>query len=307
MESPHYDTLVTPTDGENITLHDGALQVPDRPIVPFIEGDGIGRDIWAAASAVFEASVEKAYGGQREIVWFEVLAGEKAFDATGDWLPQDTLTAIQHHLVAIKGPLTTPVGGGIRSLNVALRQKLDLFACVRPVRWFEGVPSPVLQPGLVDMTIFRENTEDIYAGLEVEASIRRETQARIDRDRAKAEYARLRGQDPDSISRKALEEAEFSLQSAEEALLVAGFVQRKAKLDKKAAENAIKELEARHEESKTRVDEHRILAPLDGVVASLGDGQLDLGLVQVELGHRALLVASLHDLETALAALGGAP
>ena len=145
------------------------LDVPDRPIIPFIEGDGIGPDIWRAASAVFEAAVEKAYGDERRIEWFEVLAGRKAFDRTGDWLPDDTLRAIRHHRVAIKGPLTTPVGGGIRSLNVALRQQLDLFACVRPVRWFEGVPSPVRQPDLVDMTIFRENTEDIYAGIEWEA------------------------------------------------------------------------------------------------------------------------------------------
>ena len=167
--SPAYDTLSTPAGGEDIRMAGNRLDVPDRPIIPFIEGDGIGPDIWHAASAVFEAAVEKAYGGARRIVWFEVLAGQKAFDRTGDWLPADTLRAIRHHLVAIKGPLTTPVGGGIRSLNVALRQKLDLFACVRPVRWFEGVPSPVRQPDLVDMTIFRENTEDIYAGIEWEA------------------------------------------------------------------------------------------------------------------------------------------
>ncbi len=167
--SPAYDTLSTPAGGENIRMAGSRLDVPDRPIIPFIEGDGIGPDIWRAASAVLEAAVEKAYVGARRIVWFEVLAGQKAFDRTGDWLPADTLRAIRHHLVAIKGPLTTPVGGGIRSLNVALRQQLDLFACVRPVRWFEGVPSPVRQPDLVDMTIFRENTEDIYAGIEWEA------------------------------------------------------------------------------------------------------------------------------------------
>ena len=167
--TPSYDTLTTPTDGDSITLLDGELQIPDRPIIPFIEGDGIGPDIWAAAKAVFDAAVEKAYGGSRRISWFEVYAGEKAFDVTGNWLPEDTLAALRHHLVAIKGPLTTPVGGGFRSLNVALRQKLDLFACVRPVRWFEGVPSPVKRPDLCDMVIFRENTEDIYAGIEWQA------------------------------------------------------------------------------------------------------------------------------------------
>ena len=167
--SPAYDSLCTPSGGETIRMAGERLDVPDRPIIPFIEGDGIGPDIWRAASAVLEAAVEKAYGDERRIAWFEVLAGQKAFDRTGEWLPADTLRAIRHHRVAIKGPLTTPVGGGIRSLNVALRQKLDLFACVRPVRWFEGVPSPVRQPDLVDMTIFRENTEDIYAGIEWEA------------------------------------------------------------------------------------------------------------------------------------------
>ena len=163
-----YGGLSAPMKGEAIELSDGALNVPDNPIIPFIEGDGIGPDIWSAAQAVLEAAVEKAYGSSRSIVWFEVLAGEKANETLGNWLPDETLEAIKDHLVAIKGPLTTPVGGGIRSLNVALRQKLDLFACVRPVRWFEGVPSPVLRPELVDMTIFRENTEDIYAGIEWE-------------------------------------------------------------------------------------------------------------------------------------------
>ena len=167
--APTYDDLETPADGEAITLEGGELQVPDRPIIPFIEGDGTGPDIWAASKAVFDAAVAKAYGGDREIVWFEVYAGEKANDVVGSWLPDDTLEAIRHHLVAIKGPLTTPVGGGFRSLNVALRQKLDLFACVRPVRWFEGVPSPVKDPSAVDMVIFRENTEDIYAGIEWKA------------------------------------------------------------------------------------------------------------------------------------------
>ena len=152
-----------------ITMTDAGLAVPDQPIIPFIEGDGTGPDIWAASVRVLDAAVEAAYGGDRQIAWREVLAGEKAFDQTGEWLPQETLDVIEAHLVAIKGPLTTPVGGGIRSLNVALRQQLDLYACVRPVRWFTGVPSPVKDPGAVDMVIFRENTEDIYAGIEFEA------------------------------------------------------------------------------------------------------------------------------------------
>ncbi len=144
------------------------LAVPSDPIIPFIEGDGIGPDIWAAAVRVFDAAVEKAYGGDRSIAWKEVLAGQKAFDETGFWLPDETVDAFSEYLVGIKGPLTTPVGGGIRSLNVALRQILDLYACVRPVRWFEGVPSPVKDPGAVDMVIFRENTEDVYAGMELQ-------------------------------------------------------------------------------------------------------------------------------------------
>jgi isocitrate dehydrogenase len=152
-----------------IRLEGGALIVPDHPIVPFIEGDGTGPDIWRASRRVLDASVEKAYGGRRLIAWREVLAGEKAKNQVNDWLPAETLDAIRSHLVAIKGPLTTPVGGGIRSLNVALRQQLDLYACVRPVRWFEGVPSPVKDPGAVDMVIYRENTEDIYAGIEYQA------------------------------------------------------------------------------------------------------------------------------------------
>jgi isocitrate dehydrogenase len=152
--------------GSKITINNGKLNVPNDPIMPFIEGDGIGPDIWASASRVLDAAVEKAYGGERKIHWKEVLAGEKAFKATGEWLPNETLETIEEYLVAIKGPLTTPVGGGIRSLNVALRQKLDLYACVRPVQYFAGVPSPVKHPELVDMIIFRENTEDIYAGIE---------------------------------------------------------------------------------------------------------------------------------------------
>ena len=152
-----------------ITMTPDGLSVPDQPILPFIEGDGIGPDIWAAASRVLDAAVEKAYNGDRKIEWREVLAGQKAFDATGSWLPDETLDVIREHLVAIKGPLTTPVGGGIRSLNVALRQILDLYVCLRPVRYFEGVPSPVKHPEDVDVVIFRENTEDIYAGIEFEA------------------------------------------------------------------------------------------------------------------------------------------
>jgi isocitrate dehydrogenase len=153
-----------------ISMGDTGLNVPDDPIVPFIEGDGIGPDIWAASVRVFDAAVEKAYGGAKKIAWKEVLAGEKAFNATGSWLPDETVDAFSEYLVGIKGPLTTPVGGGIRSLNVALRQTLDLYACVRPVRWFNGVPSPVKNPGQVDMVIFRENTEDVYAGKELEAN-----------------------------------------------------------------------------------------------------------------------------------------
>jgi isocitrate dehydrogenase len=152
--------------GNKISMVNGKLNVPNDPIIPFIEGDGTGVDIWAASRRVLEAAVQKAYKGQKSIVWREVLAGEKAFNQTGEWLPNETLEVVREYLIAIKGPLTTPVGGGIRSLNVALRQELDLYACIRPVRWFTGVPSPMLRPGDVDMVIFRENTEDIYAGIE---------------------------------------------------------------------------------------------------------------------------------------------
>ena len=154
--------------GTPITMGPDGLKVPNDPIIPFIEGDGIGPDIWAAAVRVFDAAVEKAYDGERSIAWTEVLAGEKAYSETGSWLPEETVSAFTEFLVGIKGPLTTPIGGGIRSLNVALRQILDLYACVRPIRWFEGVPSPVKNHGLVDMVIFRENTEDVYAGKELE-------------------------------------------------------------------------------------------------------------------------------------------
>ncbi|MGE7611596.1 NADP-dependent isocitrate dehydrogenase [Paenibacillus sp. NPDC101420] len=155
-----------PTEGEQITIKEGKLQVPNNPIIPFIEGDGTGRDIWKASKRVLDAAVTKAYGGTKQIAWYEVFAGEKAFNTYGEWLPNDTLEAIREYFVAIKGPLTTPIGGGIRSLNVALRQELDLYVCLRPVRYFQGVPSPVKRPELVDMVIFRENTEDIYAGIE---------------------------------------------------------------------------------------------------------------------------------------------
>jgi len=154
------------SDAQKMRMEGGELIVPNNPIIPFIEGDGIGPDIWKASVQVFDSAVSKTYDGTRKIGWIEVLAGEKSFEATGEWLPQKTLDTIKSHLVAIKGPLTTPIGGGFRSLNVALRQKLDLYSCVRPVHWFEGVPSPVKEPGLVDMVIFRENTEDIYAGIE---------------------------------------------------------------------------------------------------------------------------------------------
>ena len=158
--------LEMPNRGEKIEMRGGGLHVPDHPVIPFIEGDGTGPDIWRASVRVLDAAVEKLYGGQRKLEWFEVYAGEKAYNKFGEWLPADTLVALREYLVSIKGPLTTPIGGGIRSLNVALRQELDLYVCLRPVRYFDGVPSPVKRPELVDMVIFRENTEDIYAGIE---------------------------------------------------------------------------------------------------------------------------------------------
>ncbi|HEY4613332.1 MAG TPA: isocitrate/isopropylmalate family dehydrogenase, partial [Bacteroidota bacterium] len=165
---PHYAKLTPPSQGEKITVANGTLNVPNKPIITFIEGDGTGPDIWRASQRVFDTAVQKAYGGKKTIVWFEVYAGEKANAVYGPntWLHDDTLEAIKEHIVSIKGPLTTPVGSGIRSINVTLRQMLDLYVCLRPVRYFEGVPSPVKHPELVDMTIFRENTEDIYAGIE---------------------------------------------------------------------------------------------------------------------------------------------
>ena len=161
-----FNGIEVPADGQKITVDGDRLKVPDRPIIPFIEGDGIGRDIWRASQRVFDAAVEKAFDGKRSVAWFEIFAGEKAFNAFGEWLPEDSVKAIAEFAVAIKGPLTTPVGGGIRSLNVTLRQVLDLYACVRPVRYFEGVPSPVKLPERVNVVIFRENTEDVYAGIE---------------------------------------------------------------------------------------------------------------------------------------------
>jgi isocitrate dehydrogenase len=163
---PQFAHLKPPTEGTPLTRRDGRLIVPDDPVVPFIEGDGTGPDIWRASVRVFDAAVGKAYGGRRRVVWFEVLAGEKARDAVGEWLPADTIEAVKAYRIAIKGPLTTPVGGGIRSLNVTLRQVLDLYACVRPVRYFQGTPAPVKHPEHMNVVIFRENTEDVYAGIE---------------------------------------------------------------------------------------------------------------------------------------------
>src|ERR1700693_12825 len=165
-----YEHIKVPSDGKKITLGaNHTLKVPDRPIIPFIEGDGTGPDIWRASQYVFDNAVKKIYGGKRQIAWMEVFAGEKPFNQWKNWLPDETVEAFREFLVGIKGPLTTPIGGGIRSLNVALRQMLDIYVCLRPVRWFRGVPSPVRHPEKVDMVIFRENTEDIYAGIEFEA------------------------------------------------------------------------------------------------------------------------------------------
>jgi isocitrate dehydrogenase len=161
-----YKYIKVPNSGEKITYKNGKINVPNNPIIPFIEGDGIGPDIWAASQRVLDAAVKKAYSGDKKIEWMEIFTGEKSFNLTGEWLPQETLDAIKEYRVAIKGPLTTPVGGGMRSLNVALRQKLDLYTCLRPVKYYDGTPSPVKEPELVDMIIFRENTEDIYAGIE---------------------------------------------------------------------------------------------------------------------------------------------
>ncbi|MGE4159008.1 MAG: NADP-dependent isocitrate dehydrogenase [Planctomycetota bacterium] len=182
-------TAATQPAGDRIVMKNGVLQVPDRPVIPFIEGDGTGPDIWKASVAVIDAAVEKAYKGKKKIAWHEVLAGEKAFNAVKNWLPDETVETIDKYLVAIKGPLTTPIGGGIRSLNVTLRQKMDLYVCLRPVRWFKGVPSPVKHPEDVDMVIFRENTEDIYAGIEWEAgSPEAEKMLKFLKDEMKVKY-----------------------------------------------------------------------------------------------------------------------
>ncbi|MEX1259064.1 MAG: isocitrate dehydrogenase (NADP(+)) [Gemmatimonadota bacterium] len=164
-----YEHARVPDSGDPITIEGGKIRVPDRPILPFIEGDGIGADIWRATRHVVDAAVEKAYGGERQIAWMEIYAGEKALGKTGEWLPEETFQALRDFKVGIKGPLTTPVGGGIRSLNVTLRKVLDLYSCIRPVRWIEGVPSPMKEPGKLDVVIFRENTEDVYAGIEWES------------------------------------------------------------------------------------------------------------------------------------------
>jgi isocitrate dehydrogenase len=182
-----------PSSAQKIAIQNGKLIVPDVPIIPFVEGDGTGPDIWRASVRVLDAAVEKAYHGQRKIAWLEVLAGEKAFNQTNSWLPDETLAKFQEYLVGIKGPLTTPVGGGIRSLNVALRKLLDLYACVRPVRWFSGVPAPVVHPELVDMVIFRENTEDVYSGIEFEqGSADNERFKDLLREQFPKEYAKIR-------------------------------------------------------------------------------------------------------------------
>jgi len=184
----------TPLSGKVITLGDnGQIQVPDQPILPFIEGDGIGPDVWGAAKRVIDAAVEKAYAGERKIAWMEVFAGQKAFDQTGEWLPQSTIDAFDQYLVGIKGPLTTPIGGGIRSLNVALRKALDLFVCQRPVRWFNGLPSPVRAPELIDLVVFRENTEDIYTGIEFTADSKENQRfLALLKENFPAEYEKLR-------------------------------------------------------------------------------------------------------------------
>jgi isocitrate dehydrogenase len=197
--------LAVPTQGQKITIADGRLVVPDQPIIPFIEGDGTGADIWRAAVRVLDAAVAKAYGGKRRIHWMEVYAGQKANDLFNTWLPDETVDACREYLVSIKGPLTTPIGGGIRSLNVALRQMLDLYVCLRPVRWFKGVPSPVKAPEKVDMVIFRENTEDIYAGIEFEAgSPENEKFRKLFKEAFPKLYGKIRFPDSSGIGIKAI-------------------------------------------------------------------------------------------------------
>ncbi|MBN1667664.1 MAG: NADP-dependent isocitrate dehydrogenase, partial [Anaerolineales bacterium] len=198
-----YTIINVPADGEKIRIEQGKLQVPDQPIVPFVEGDGTGPDIWRASVRVFDAAVAKAYGGRRKIQWMEVFAGQKAFDQFGSWLPDETVQAFEEFLVGIKGPLTTPIGGGIRSLNVALRKLLDLYVCQRPVRYYEGVPSPVKHPEYVDMVIFRENTEDIYAGIEFENGTPGNAQFKaLLKEHFPAEHAKMRFPDTAGIGLK---------------------------------------------------------------------------------------------------------
>lgn len=198
-----YEKIQVPAEGEKITMKDGKLQVPDQVIMPFIEGDGTGRDIWKASVRVFNAAVEKAYGGKRKIHWMEVYAGEKAHDMFGEWLPDETIKAFKEYIVGIKGPLTTPIGGGIRSLNVALRKRLDLYVCQRPVQYIEGVPSPVKHPEYVDMVIFRENTEDIYTGAEIEYGTPENKEfIQILKDKFHSEYEKIRFPESSAISIK---------------------------------------------------------------------------------------------------------
>ena len=198
-----YENVLVPDNGAKVSIENGNLNVPDNPIIPFVEGDGIGRDIWVASQRVFDAAVEKAYSGRRKIFWMEVFAGEKAFTKYGSWLPDETVKAFREFRVGIKGPLTTPIGGGIRSLNVALRKALDLYVCQRPVRYFAGVPSPVKHPEYVDMVVFRENTEDIYAGIEFEHGTA-ESQLFKDtfREQFPDEYAKMRFPDTSGIGLK---------------------------------------------------------------------------------------------------------
>jgi isocitrate dehydrogenase len=198
-----YTIVKVPQGGEKITISNGVLNVPSNPIIPFIEGDGTGRDIWRASQRVLDAAVEKAYGGKRKLVWVEVYAGEKAFNQFQSWLPDETLQAFREFLVGIKGPLTTPIGGGMRSLNVALRKELDLYVCQRPVRWFEGVPSPVKRPQDVDMVVFRENTEDIYTGIEFENGTEDNKKFKeIFKTAFPKEYAKIRFPDSSGIGLK---------------------------------------------------------------------------------------------------------
>ncbi|GAG40529.1 unnamed protein product, partial [marine sediment metagenome] len=198
-----YENVLVPGNGAKVSIENGNLNVPDNPIIPFVEGDGTGRDIWKASQRVFDAAVKKAYHGRRKIFWMEVFAGEKAFTKYGSWLPDETVKAFREFRVGIKGPLTTPIGGGIRSLNVALRKALDLYVCQRPVRYFAGVPSPVKHPEYVDMVVFRENTEDIYAGIEFELGTA-ESQLFKDtfREQFPDEYAKMRFPDTAGIGLK---------------------------------------------------------------------------------------------------------